>query len=113
MKLSKFHIYSADLNPGIGTEPGKTRPVVIVQTNLLNNHHPSTVICPLTTKTIDGSSIMRIRLNKKINHLNKESDILVDQIRAIDNRRFKKEIGTLSKTQRKKLEESLKTILFE
>lgn len=50
MEIRKGHVYTADLNPQIGTEPGKVRPVVVVQTDLLNGIHPSTVICPITTR---------------------------------------------------------------
>ncbi|PIU65513.1 MAG: hypothetical protein COS84_06800 [Armatimonadetes bacterium CG07_land_8_20_14_0_80_40_9] len=50
MKIKRGFIYLADLNPKIGTEPGKVRPVLVLQTNLLNNIHPSTIVCPLTTK---------------------------------------------------------------
>ena len=50
MKLKQFDIWLADLNPRLGTEAGKTRPVVIVQTDLLNDFHLSTVICPITSK---------------------------------------------------------------
>lgn len=113
MKVKKFHIYSADLNPRFGTEPGKTRPVVVVQTNLLNDFHHSTVICPVTTKSNKGIEYLRVCLNEKANNLNKKSDILVDQIRSIDNKRFLSEIGELSLKQRKKLLENLQILLFE
>lgn len=43
-------MYVADLSPRFGTEPGKARPVVVVQTDALNRIHPSTIICPLTTR---------------------------------------------------------------
>jgi mRNA interferase MazF len=49
MKIKQYEIWIADLNPRFGTETGKTRPVVIIQTDLLNKHHPSTIICPITT----------------------------------------------------------------
>ena len=58
MQVKRFEIWVADLNPQIGTEPGKTRPVLIVQTNLLNMvPHPSTIICPLTTSIQKESEI--------------------------------------------------------
>jgi len=65
MKIKKFHIYLADLNPRFGTEPGKFRPVVVIQTDLLNNVHPSTVICPVTTNIINEVSFLRVHLSKK------------------------------------------------
>ena len=57
MRIEKFHVYLADLNPQKGTEPGKIRPVVVVQTDLLNNVHPRTMVCPITTKVVEDSTI--------------------------------------------------------
>ena len=58
MKIRKFNIYLADLSPRFGTEPGKTRPVVVLQNNLLNDGlHPSTIVCPITTNVIPGAEI--------------------------------------------------------
>lgn len=112
MEIRKWHIYLADLNPRFGTEPGKLRPVVVIQTNLLNDAgHPSTLICPLTTQVIPKSKWLRIHLSKKEAGLNENSDILVDQIRAIDNRRFKKMLASIDRENRLLLREALKVIL--
>jgi mRNA interferase MazF len=113
MKIEKFHIYLADLNPGRGSEPGKIRPVVVLQTDLLNNVHPSTIICPLTTKVIKDADILRVHLSKKETNLDHDSDILVDQIRAIDNRRFLKNIGRLKHTHQQQLLENIKMLILE
>ncbi len=109
MKFKQFDIWLADLNPTIGTEPGKIRPVVIIQTNLLNEAHPSTIICPITTNVLSDTEILRIHLNK--GQLSKESDILVDQIRTIDNKRFIKKIGIITPLQSEQLKQSIKLIL--
>lgn len=91
--MNQFEIWLADLNPQIGTESGKVRPVVIVQTNFLNEiNHPSTIICPITTKLNNESTILRIRINKGNCGLDQNSDIMIDQIRAIDNSRFVKKL---------------------
>jgi mRNA interferase MazF len=113
MKIKKFHIYLADLSPAIGTEPGKTRPVVVIQTDLLNDEHPSTIIFPITTNVKKESSILRVHLSEHESNLKKNSDILVDQIRAIDNRRFIKEIGSLSAHHQEQLVQNIKILLFE
>lgn len=114
MKIRKFNIYLADLSPRFGTEPGKTRPVVVLQSNLLNDApHPSTMICPISTNVIAGAEILRVHLPKKGTGLKKDSDILVDQIRAIDNRRFVKHFGELNPVHRAKLIENLKILLLE
>lgn len=113
MKIDKFHVYLADLNPQIGTEAGKIRPVVVVQTDLLNNVHPSTIVCPMTTKIIPRASILRVHVPQKEAKLDKASDILIDQIRAIDNRRFIKQLGKLSIHCQEKVLENLRIIVEE
>ena len=86
MKIKQFEIWLADLNPSRGTEPGKTRPVVIVQTDLLNETHLSTIVCPITTNVKKEIQLLRVHLRK--GQLDKLSDVLVDQVRAIDNKRL-------------------------
>jgi mRNA interferase MazF len=81
-------IWLANLNPSRGTEPGKTRPVLIIQNQvLLNVNHPSTLIIPLTTRLIDNAEPLRLRI-KAQGQLKQNSDLLIDQIRAIDNKRL-------------------------
>ncbi len=113
MNIKKFHIYLVDLNPKYGVEPGKVRPVAVIQTDLLNDAHPSTIVCPITTQVIKKSSILRVHLSKKETNLKKDSDIIVDQIRAIDNKRFIKHIGALNSKHKQTLLMNLKIILFE
>ena len=93
----------------MGTEPGKTRPVVIIQTDLLNEAHLSTIVCPITTKVTPEAEILRVHLKK--NQLPRLNDILVDQPRAINNKRFIKRLGKLSQDQAVSLKANLKIIL--
>ena len=109
MNYRQFDIWLADLNPTIGTKPGKTRPVVIIQTDLLNETHLSTIVCPVTTNVRLEAEILRVHLKKA--QLPKLSDVLVDQPRAIDNKRFIKRIGKLNTEQIIQLKENLKIIL--
>jgi mRNA interferase MazF len=96
MPIKQYEIWIADLNPQIGTEPGKTRPVLVIQTNLLNKiPHPSTIICPITTSVKKDSEILRVHLDKGTANLHQACDIVIDQIRAIDNKRLTKKIGVL------------------
>ena len=112
MQVKRFEIWVADLNPQIGTEPGKTRPVLIVQTNLLNKiPHHSTIICPLTTNTQKESEILRVHIKKGIANLNENCDIMIDQVRAIDNKRLLKKLGELPESLSIKVKENLTVIL--
>lgn len=109
MKIKQYDIWLADLNPRVGTEPGKTRPVVIIQTNLLNDFHPSTLICPVTSNVNKDIQLLRVHLKK--GQLDKPSDILVDQIRAIDNKRLKKRLAALTKEQIQTLKTNVRIVL--
>ncbi len=109
MKIKQYDIWLADLNPSRGTEPGKRRPVVIVQTNLLNETHLSTLICPITTNVLVELEHIRVHLEKE--QLKEISDILVDQLRAIDNKRLIKKLGQLTYKQKNKLQDNLKIVL--
>ena len=111
MKIKQFDIWIADLEPQRGTETGKVRPVIIVQTNLLNNEHPSTVVCPITTKVQKDSEILRVHIKKGTSNLKVDSDIMIDQIRAIDNRRLVNKIGELTKELQIKVKDNIKIIL--
>ena len=109
MKIKQYDIWLADLNPTRGTEPGKTRPVVIIQTDLLNDSHLSTIICPITTNVKPEIQLLRVHLKK--DQLNKVSDILVDQVRAIDNKRLIKQLGKLNKDQIQTLKQNIRIVL--
>ena len=112
MLIKQFEIWVADLNPKIGTEPGKTRPVLIVQTNFLNRiPHPSTIICPITTNVIKDTEILRIHLKKGTANLHQACDIMIDQVRAIDNKRLMNKIGNLSTDLTAQIKENLQIIM--
>ncbi len=81
-------VWLADLNPRRGPAPGKSRPVVILQAQaLLDAEHPSIIVVPLTTRLIAAAEPLRVRI-RAAGRLKKDSDALVDQVRAIDNRRL-------------------------
>ena len=109
MEIKQFDIWLADLNPTIGTESGKTRPVVVIQTNLLNDTHSSTLICPITSKVNNEIQLLRIHLKK--GQLEKQSDVLIDQIRAIDNKRLIKKLSKLTREQSQKLKANIRIVL--
>jgi mRNA interferase MazF len=111
MKIKQFEIWIADLEPQRGTETGKVRPVLVIQTDLLNRVHPSTLICPITSNVEKKSEILRVNIKSGISSLKESSDIMVDQIRAIDNRRFLKKIGELPDSLRDRVRENIKIVL--
>ena len=109
MMIKQYDIWLANLNPGKGTELGKVRPVVIVQTDLLNNLHGSTLICPITSQVNRELKILRVHIGKR--YLEKASDVLVDQLRAIDNSRLVQRLGKLQPSHIQSLKENLNVLL--
>lgn len=95
MPVKRGTVYVANFNPSKGTEPGKIRPCLVMQSDLLNEAgHPSTTVLPLTTQLLDDAAPLRYRLNAR-DQLHADSDIMVDQTRTIDNRRFTDELLTV------------------
>jgi len=112
MQTKQFEIWIADLNPQIGTEAGKTRPVLVLQTNLLNKiPHPSTIICPITTNVKKDSEILRVHIKKGTANMHESCDIMIDQLRAIDNSRLIRKVGDLPANIAEMVRENIKLIL--
>ena len=112
MQIKQFEIWIADLNPQIGTESAKSRPILTIQTNLLNKiPHPSTIICPITSNVKKDSEILRIHLKKGMGNLNQNCDVMIDQIRAIDNKRLIKKVGNLPTNLIEKMKENIKIVM--
>jgi mRNA interferase MazF len=110
MRIKQFEIWMADLDPRRGTETGKVRPVLIIQTNLLKDH-PSSIICPITTNVSPESEILRVHLKKGTANLKCDSDIMIDQSRAIDNRRLTAKLGELTRDIQLKVKENIRIVL--
>ena len=109
-------IYLANLNPQpkkCQTEMSKTRPVLVLQNKaLLEQEHPSTIILPLSTNLAGPSNLLRVRIRPQ-GKLEKESEIVLDQIRTIDNSHFVDSgpLCVISKQMMSKVHEQLKLIL--
>lgn len=111
MTAKKFEIWLANLDPRFGTETGKTRPVLIVQTDFLNKVHPSTIICPITSNVKLESQILRVYIKEGIAGVKEDCDVMIDQIRAIDNKRLIRKVGEVPGEIREKVKENLRIIL--
>lgn len=107
----QFEVWLADLNPRFGTESGKIRPVVVVQTDLLNQVHPSTLICPITTNVVETATLLRVNVAAGAAGLEKDSSVMVDQLRAIDNVRLLQRLGALPDDISEQLRQNLKALL--
>src|SRR5208337_872825 len=103
-------LWSADLNPRRGSEPGKVRPVVVVQSDLLNEtDHPSTWVLPCTTR-LAGEHVLRVELPAKIAGNARVCEVMIDQSRAIDRRRLLRPLGRLPQIVMREVSETLRRV---
>ena len=109
---NRGEVWLANLDPTRGTEPGKTRPVLIVQAQaLLDAGHPSTLIIPLTTNVVAHAEPLRVRVPAS-GRLRRNSDVLVDQLRTIDNRRLVQgPLARLSPSLMREVSEAIRDVL--
>lgn len=112
MGFRRGAIYLANFNPSKGTEAGKIRPCLVMQNDLLNEaNHPSTTVLPLTTQLIDNAAPLRYRIIAR-EQLNADSDLMLDQTRTIDNRRFSGEqLTSLTQTEMLEIENMWQIVL--
>jgi mRNA interferase MazF len=112
MAFKRGGVYLANFNPSKGSEAGKIRPCVVMQSDLLNEvDHPSTTVLPLTTQLIDDAAPLRYRIKSR-DKLKADSDIMLDQTRTIDNQRLTSNILTsLSSAEMNEVEVLWQTVL--
>jgi mRNA interferase MazF len=113
MITKPFEIYLANLNPKKGHEVGKTRPVVVIHSQLIEGLLSTSIICPITTQ-LSSATLLRVNVSLQdasTTGLSEPSDVIVDQIRSIDNQRLIKKLGELPPAQIEQLQKSLQTIL--
>ena len=106
----RWHLYIVDLEPKIGTKPGKQRPCLAIQPSEFGEAGlESTVVLPLTTKVSQEDAFpLRVRIPKGTAGLERDSDVLVDQVLAWDNSLFHKELGLLPDALIEKVTAALK-----
>jgi mRNA interferase MazF len=94
----RYEIYFADLNPTLGSEISKIRPVVIISDDAMNRYLETVVVCPVTSKI---HPTWRTRL--QIHCADKPAEVAVDQIRTISKTRLKKKIDQLTSDEASQL----------
>lgn len=109
----RWHVYVVDLEPRIGTKPGKQRPCIAIQpSEFAEAGLPSTVILPLTTKIVGQDAYpLRIRIPKETCRLNQASDALIDQILAWDNGLFREDLGVLPDALQDEIKKALREFM--
>jgi mRNA interferase MazF len=111
MTVSKGEIWLVNLNPiKKNNEMGKIRPVAVYQNDALNHSdYPTTIIIPISTSLVDDAEPIRMRIKSR-DKLKEDSDVVITQIRAIDNDRFIEKLANLTENEMQKIKELFEEI---
>jgi mRNA interferase MazF len=108
MNIKRGGIYIASLDPVLGREISKTRPVVIVSNDKNNEFSGTVTILPLTSQNIERTYPFEVLLPKGMGNLPKDSKAKADQIRSIDKTRIVKYVGDLARAEMKRIDAAIK-----
>ncbi len=95
MEIKRGELYYADLSPVVGSEQGGVRPVLVVQNDIGNKYSPTIIAAAITSKLTKARLPTHIEISGNSYGLQKDSVILLEQIRTLDKRRLKERIGVL------------------
>ena len=110
MKIRRGTLYLADLSPRRGTEPGKIRPILVIQSDLLNDTgHPSTWVLPCATRLV-GENLLRVALPRGVAGNDRDCEVMIDQSRSIDNRRMVRALAPLPRIILAEVEQKLRLL---
>lgn len=104
---SRGDIFYADLSPVIGSEQGGYRPVLIIQNDIGNRYSPTTIVSAITSQIDKARLPTHVEIPAHISGLEKDSVILLEQIRTIDKRRLKRHVSKLDEEIMAKVDEAL------
>ena len=107
MSVKRGDIYYADLSPVVGSEQGGIRPVLIVQNDVGNRHSPTVIAAAITSRLDKAKLPTHISLDAATCGLQKDSIVLLEQIRTIDKRRLKDKMGAIDHASMSKVEHAL------
>ena len=96
--VRRGEIYYADLSPVVGSEQGGMRPVLIVQNDTGNRYSPTVIAAAITSRTGKARLPTHIELQARRVGLTKDSVVLLEQIRTLDKRRLREQVGRLDET---------------
>lgn len=105
--IKRGDIYYAELNPDIGSEQGGTRPVLIISNDIGNRHSPTVIVAAITSRVHTKAKLPTHTAIRDFEGLNKDSIILLEQIRTIDKKRLQEYIGMLSESEMARVDKAL------
>mgnify|MGYP003586305526 CR=1 FL=1 len=111
MIVKRGDIYYANLSPVVGSEQGGHRPVLIIQNDVGNKYSPTVIVAAITSQISKAKLPTHIEISSKQVGIEKDSVILLEQLRTLDKRRLKEKVTHLSEDLMEKVDESIRISL--
>ena len=111
MKVLRNDVLLANLEPVVGSEQGKIRPVLVIQNDILNYNSPTTIVAPITSKLYSEEYPNNVSVSAGEGGLRVNSTILLNQIKTISKKRIIKKIGALDNELMRKVDFAIKVSL--
>ncbi|AIF50812.1 type II toxin-antitoxin system PemK/MazF family toxin [Pelosinus sp. UFO1] len=111
MVVKRGDIYYANLSPVVGSEQGGHRPVLVIQNDVGNKYSPTVIVVAITSQISKAKLPTHVEINSKQSSLEKDSVILLEQLRTIDKRRLKEKVSHLNDDIMSMVDESIKVSL--
>ncbi len=105
--VKRGEVYFADLSPVIGSEQGGMRPVLIIQNNVGNHYSPTVIVAAITAKIQKAKMPTHVEVSAEKHGLERDSVVLLEQIRTIDKQRLKDKVTQLDYQLMQKVDEAL------
>ncbi len=107
MNVKRGEVFYADLSPVVGSEQGGVRPVLIVQNNVGNKYSPTVIAAAITSKTDKTKLPTHIPLEARTCGLQRDSIVLLEQVRTIDKTRLRERMGAVDSGDMRRIDEAL------
>ncbi len=111
VEIKRGEVFLINFEPVKGSEQGGIRPAIIIQNDISNKFSPLTIVAPITSKVYEKEFPTNVFINKDDSNLDKDSTILLNQIRTIDKRRIIKKLDSLNKLLMNRVDSAIKVIL--
>jgi mRNA interferase MazF len=111
VEVKRGYIFFADLSPVVGSEQGGVRPVLVIQNDVGNRYSPTVIIAAITSQIDKAKLPTHVEINAAEYHLDRDSVVLLEQIRTIDKQRLQKKITELDERVMKQVDDALRISL--
>ncbi|MDO4535856.1 MAG: type II toxin-antitoxin system PemK/MazF family toxin [Clostridium perfringens] len=107
LNVKRGDIFYADLSPVVGSEQGGIRPVIVIQNDIGNKYSPTVIVAAITSQINKAKLPTHVEISSEEYGLNRDSVVLLEQVRTLDKRRLKEKIGHMTDEDMKKVNKAM------